>query len=178
MRQHLLDLEQSSFVDSSFQKISRGRPILIYKLSRDAQRLFPSHDSYLLQEVIRYFEKTGNRKLIHDFFINFWTLRKTEFKRRLNTKKSQDIEARLRILKTMLQDEGFMPKICRSESGISIHECNCPYSEEVRATKLPCLLEEDFIRFALQKAVVRCSYIPSGEPTCSYVHTKIKRNRD
>lgn len=169
VRQHLQDLESLGLLTSAFRKSARGRPELIYKLTVASQNSFPSQDGKVLQDLIVYAESIGNQNLIQDFFRKFWNLRKKEFQKRIHERSATDLKTRIQVLKAMLTEEGFMPKVeSTAKKQLAIHECNCPFSETVKVTKIPCQLESDFIRFALQVPVKRVKYIPAGDPTCSY----------
>ena len=51
---------------------------------------------------------------------------------------------------------------------VKIRECNCPFSQAIRETRLPCKLEAKFYERLFQQKMVRTSYIADGEYACTY----------
>jgi predicted ArsR family transcriptional regulator len=78
------------------------------------------------------------------------------------------LEERLEVVEGFLAEQGFVPEVGVEESLMTIRECNCPFSEAVRATRLPCRLEAQFLEQALQRDLTRVGYMPDGHPACVY----------
>lgn len=169
VRQHLLTMERQGLIERQFRRLERGRPQLTYAISEEGARLYPSSDPKLLKELLIHLLKTGQENTVKTFFQQFWTNRRKQFESRLAGEKDKSTENRLRILTQILEEEGFMPKVeCLSSKHLAIRECNCPYSEAVKATTIPCKLEAEFIQAAVGQAATRVTYIPSGASACSY----------
>jgi predicted ArsR family transcriptional regulator len=80
----------------------------------------------------------------------------------------ESVEQRLEVVAEFLGQEGFMPEIETSEGRVKINHCNCPFSEAVRATKLPCRLEAQLFEQVLQRKLTRTGYMPDGDAACVY----------
>jgi predicted ArsR family transcriptional regulator len=80
-----------------------------------------------------------------------------------------DLEGRLHVLKELLDEQGFMPEIERTDDRTVVRECNCPFPEAVKNTRLPCHLEAQFYETIFDTPLERVSYIPDGNPSCTYV---------
>lgn len=169
-RQHLLSLQKQDLVKSHFRNQGgQGRPQLVFSLHEEsASKLFPSAEPKLLRGLLEHLMESGQQGLVKEFFEQFWEQRLVEFNLRLKREGKEDYATRLKVLRSLLEDEGFMPKTVRKASGDVLKECNCPFRETVKVTGLPCGLELKFIQTALGSKVSRLSYIPAGEPTCDY----------
>lgn len=90
----------------------------------------------------------------------------------------------LEIIAEFLHDEGYMPRVAVTQgsdaqapggegghveaSGVMIELCNCPFSQAVRATRLPCRLEAMLLEKALGQRLQRTAYMPEGDAVCAY----------
>lgn len=169
IREHLQQLERDGLVERRSKKEGRGRPRMLYRTTPLAEGLFPSREGVLLRELLRFLQADEKEELVEDFFRSFWVRRTREVEHRLDQSQLEDTtENRLEVLSQMLQEEGFMPEINREGDQITVRECNCPFSEAVRATRLPCQLEARFYEEVFKTTMERVSYIPDGHAACTY----------
>lgn len=166
LREHLTQLERDGLVRRSTERRGRGRPRLLYRLTSAGAQLFPNRDGVLLGRLLEFLKEEGAEELLRRFFERYWTERLQAARQRLAS--AQTPEARLAALRDFLEEEGFMPEIVVSEQGVEIRECNCPFAETIRHTRLPCYLEARFFEQLLGREAVRVAYIPDGSPACSY----------
>lgn len=163
MREHLGQLERDGLVRRSTNKASgRGRPSHQYGLSKEAARLFPSLEDNMFGQMLDYLQNRGDDELIAEFFEQYWNAREREVREAM--KDGDPLE----VLEELLREQGFMPEIEQGEDGLVIRECNCPFPEAVRRTRLPCKLEARFFERVLDKRTTRVSHIPDGSPACTY----------
>ena len=180
VRQHLLQMERQGLVHRKYQKSGQGRPKLAFALSAAGQRLYPTQEPTLLRELLQFLEANGYRNTVQQFFQAYWAKRRDQFEMILASigGKKTDQDARLEALRALLEAEGFMPQIERGAGKkLTVRECNCPFPEAIRATQLPCKLESEFIRWALKASIDRTSYIPSGDPACTYSENRKKPDK-
>jgi predicted ArsR family transcriptional regulator len=169
LREHLNQLERDGLVQRRSVRHGRGRPSLRYRITERGQRLFPTRDGVLLRELLRHLQDRGEDALIEEFFESFWSTRVEEVKHRIRQAGRADKrERKLEILASILREEGFMPEIQAGEEGVVIRECNCPFTEAVKQTKLPCRLEAQFYAEVFDAAVERTGYLPDGDAACTY----------
>lgn len=168
IREHLNRLERDGLVEHTSKKNGRGRPTLQYRLGIEGERLFPSFDGLLLGRLLEYLDQEGQKSWIDSFFSSFWQDRFDDVKSRLDAVNPDDRNARLAVLEQILSEQGFMPEITHDQSGLVIRECNCPFPEAVRHTRIPCRLEAEFFARLLGAPISRVSYIPEGHPACTY----------
>ena len=76
----------------------------------------------------------------------------------------------MEALSHMLEEEGFMPELDLNEEDetLTVKECNCPFSEVVKETQLPCKLEAMFYKKLFSEKAERTTHIASGDHACTY----------
>jgi predicted ArsR family transcriptional regulator len=124
----------------------------------------------LIRELLKFLKEQGNVQTIEQFFEVFWDERLNKARNRMSEADEDDLESSLHKLMGFLEEEGFMPEYesDTKDGTITIKECNCPFSEVVKETRLPCKLEALFYRKLFNKNVERTSYIADGDFACTY----------
>ena len=168
VREHLLQLKEKGLLDRTVERKGRGRPSHRYSMTRRAKVLFPSRDGELMGRLLQFLENRGAEELVKTFFEDYWDARTEAVKRRLRNASTGDVEAQLDVLRGILEEEGFMPDIEREGNRVTIRECNCPFPESVKHTKIPCQLERAFYEALFETELERVTYIPEGNAACSY----------
>jgi len=168
LREHLGQLERDRIVERSTKRKGRGRPSLRYHLAVEGERLFPSRDNVLLGRLLEFLRQEGEEELTRAFFEKFWAERLRDVEYRLSTLDPGDQKGRLEVLEQMLREQGFMPEVRQDEDVLVIRECNCPFPEAVKQTRVPCRLEAEFFERIFGKRIGRVTYIPDGSPACTY----------
>jgi predicted ArsR family transcriptional regulator len=170
LREHFLQLERDGYVQREYIRSGPGRPKLQYQLTAKGNSLFPSSESEMIRELLRYLKKRGDEKTIESFFQDFWDKRLNEARERMNNSSQDDIKSRMESLAQLLEGEGFMPEfdIDEDEKTLTIKECNCPFSEVVKETRLPCKLEAMFYKKLFNEKTERETYIAEGDHSCTY----------
>jgi len=170
LREHFLQLERDGYVERDYVRSGPGRPSLQYQLTSKGNSLFPSSESKLIRNIINYLKSKGSEQLVEDFFEDFWDQRLKEAQERIEGSSAEDPESKIKVLMRMLEEEGFMPEfsIGESEESLKVKECNCPFSEVIKETRLPCKLEEMFYKKLFSEKAERTSYIAEGDYSCTY----------
>lgn len=168
VRQHFDRLEEKGLLVRESVPRGPGRPTLEYRLSPAGERLFPSQDGALFGKMLDFLVKEGYPAVIDTFFRQMWAERQQELVERFDEAQATTVEERLAIVEEFLAREGFVPEIEVDDAQVTIRECNCPFSQAVRATRLPCRLEAQFLEHALQRDLKRVGYMPDGHPACVY----------
>jgi len=169
VREHLAELRQRGMVERVADAPSgRGRPRHRYRLTPEGEALFPGRDRELAGRLIAFLLERGETDLLEDFFNRFWAERTERVMQEFEASDVTDRAERLHVLKQILADEGFMPDINECDGAVVIRECNCPFPEAVKQTRLPCWLEAAFLEAALETALERVEYIPDGHDACAY----------
>lgn len=174
VREHLLQLKDKGLLKRTVEREGRGRPSHRYEMTRRAKVLFPSRDGELMGEFIQHLEEEGAEKLVEAFFESYWGDRTQAVKQKLRNVAPNNLEEQLAVLRGILEEEGFMPEIDEDESTVTVRECNCPFPESVKQTRVPCQLEKEFYETIFETELERVTYIPDGNPACTYEVSKEK----
>lgn len=170
LREHFLQLEKDGYIERSYVRSGPGRPSLEYRLTQKGNSLFPSSESALLKELLKFLKLKGEEATIEAFFQDFWEERIEEAERRMSQSSATDLATRVEALAQMLEEEGFMPEfnLDKESQTLTIKECNCPFSEVIKETRLPCKLEAMFYKKLFDERADRKTHIASGDHACTY----------
>lgn len=169
LREHFTILEKDGFIVKTRKREGRGRPELVFKLTEKGHRLFPSRDGIVLKDFLHFLKDKGHTTLIDEFFQQYWETRYKEIKHQMSISEDDSLDGQLKILQDILEEQGFMPEIqLQPDKSVVIQECNCPFSETIKETHLPCKLEALFLEKILNAEMKRVSHIGSGNPFCIY----------
>ncbi|MCH2450355.1 MAG: DeoR family transcriptional regulator [Gracilimonas sp.] len=170
LREHFLQLERDGYLERDYIRSGPGRPSLQYQLTPKGNSLFPSSESVLIRKLLRYLKSKGDEETIEEFFQAFWEERLEEADKRMDESLADDMQLRVEVLTLMLEEEGFMPEFDLDEANgtLIVKKCNCPFSEVVKETQLPCKLEVMFYRKFFNKNAERKTHIASGDHACTY----------
>lgn len=166
LRHHLRALESLGYVERQGTRKPRpGRPEVVYALTVQVERLFPTRQGEVLRGLAEYLKETGNSSLMEEFFERWISSRRPAALARVNGLTG---EARLREVAAIMAELGFMASAEMDGDSAQLHLCNCPLRDLVEVTKAPCRAEIAFIRELMGERLTRLAYIPSGDTSCSY----------
>lgn len=170
VREHFLQLERDGYIQRNYVRSGPGRPSLQYQITKKGNGLYPSYESIMMQEMIKYLKSKDDEETIENFFKAFWEKRIEKAEKSMDEASETDIKLRAEALEKLLKDEGFMPEfdIDEENKSLKFKECNCPFSEVVKETQLPCKLEAMFYKRLFESDVERTSYIAEGDHACTY----------
>ena len=169
LREHFTNLEFEGYIQRFPKREGRGRPELVFKLTETGHNLFPSNDGQLLRSLISYLKNQDQEELLDEFFQDFWQKKTKEAEHRCKNVQADTLKDKIKVINEFLQELGFMPHIKTTDSGtVIIEECNCPFKDAVKETRLPCKLEALFFEKILKADLKRVSHIASGNHACTY----------
>lgn len=170
LREHFLQLERDGYIKRDYVRSGPGRPSLEYQMTQKGNNLFPSYESALIKELLNFLKTKGERQTIEEFFRAFWEKRIEKAQLRMDQTSESNRQSRVEALIQMLEEEGFMPEfnLDADTQSLTIKECNCPFSEVVKETRLPCKLEAIFYKRLFNEKVERTSHIAEGDYSCTY----------
>jgi predicted ArsR family transcriptional regulator len=170
LREHFMQLERDGYIQREYVRCGPGRPSLQYQLTPEGHNLFPSSEAELIRELINYLKKQDDEETLEDFFQAFWEERLDKAKNQLDQIPEKDMKSRVKALTHMLEEEGFMPELNLNEDHetLTVKECNCPFTEIVKETRLPCKLEAMFYQKLFGDQTSRTTFIAEGDHACTY----------
>ena len=167
VREHLNALTARGLV----QRVGRrrngpGRPRIVYALSDRGEALFPHREGALLGELASHLVESGREEVLEEFFE--WRIGQQRDSAERRLRGLEGLE-RVREVARILSDQGFMAEVEEDEGGaLLLRLCHCPLKELVEASRLPCRAEVEFVEELLGESLVRETWIPEGDHSCTY----------
>ncbi len=168
VRQHLYALQQEKLVSAEERPVPLGRPAKFWKLTKDADRLFP--DAYaelnaaLMTSVQDAFGPEGMARLLDARVAR----QRAEYGERITA--SAPLGKKVQQLAKIRADEGYMAEVKRDGAAFLLIENHCPICAAATVCQGFCASELDLFRSALGPgvAVERSEHIVAGDRRCVY----------
>jgi len=165
IRRHLKELEVDRLVEYGRQHSGAGAPSFAYRLTADAEALFPKGYEQTLTEFLAYLEQSQGRAEVQRFFTQRYAEQEDQLRGQLG---DRPLNHKLQVVADLLSRQGFMAEWVVDDSGARLAEHNC--AMQAVAARYPelCAAEEDFLRRVLGVGVRRHAHIPQGCNACEY----------
>lgn len=170
VRGHMNALAGQGLVRRAGQrKEGPGRPEILYRLTDEAEGLFPDEEGRLLRDLTSYLTEEGHDGVLAAFFEARVARQREKATDRLE---GLDGRERLEEIAAILAEEGFMAEVVEAEEtgegrpGLRL--CHCPLKEMVAVSRMPCRAEASWIEEMSGTELVRRSWMPEGDRTCTY----------
>ena len=168
VRQHLYALQEEKLVAAEERPVPLGRPAKFWRLTKEAERLFP--DAYaelnaaLITSVQDAFGPQGMERLLDARMAR----QRADYSARIDG--SAPLAKRIQQLAKIRADEGYMAEVKREGSGFLFIENHCPICAAATACQGFCSSELELFRSALGPgvSVERAEHILSGDRRCVY----------
>ena len=169
VRQHLYALQHEKMVNAEERPVPLGRPAKFWKLTREADRLFP--DAYaelsvaLLDAVGETFGPSGVDRLLQTRLAR----QKRDYAARID--RGAPLAKKLQQLARIRTDEGYMAEVHPSGARAFVFlENHCPICAAATACQGLCATEVELFQASLGPGVdiSRTEHIVNGERRCAY----------
>jgi predicted ArsR family transcriptional regulator len=169
VRQHLYALQEEKMVNAEERPVPLGRPAKFWKLTREADRLFP--DAYaelsvaLIDAVGETFGPAGVDRLLQTRLAR----QKREYATRID--RDAPLAKKLHQLAKVRTDEGYMAEVHPDGPKAFVFiENHCPICAAATACQGFCATEIELFQSALGPGVKisRTEHIVNGERRCAY----------
>jgi predicted ArsR family transcriptional regulator len=168
VRQHLYELQREKLVSAQERPVALGRPMKYWRLTRQADRLFP--DAYaelsvaLIDAMGDAFGDAGLQRVLESRSAR----QKKEYAKGIPS--SLSLKEKVRRLARIRTEEGYMAEVKPEKGGFLLVENHCPICAAATACKGFCTGELDLFRRVLGRniAVARLEHIISGDRRCVY----------
>jgi DeoR family suf operon transcriptional repressor len=166
VRQHLSGLLGEGLVAVREQRGGAGRPKFFYSVTQAAEPLFPKTYGELTNELLDYLDDE-EPEMVERMFDRRRGRRADAARSRLAGK---SFEARVAELARILDEDGYLASVERSDDGVwRIVEHNCAILEVALRYGQACSSEIGFLREVMPDAVIdRVSHMASGQHHCAY----------
>ena len=179
VRQHLYALQSEGLVTHEERPVPIGRPAKHWRLTPEADRLFPEAYAELNVSLIDALRETFGDEGLERVLVSRCARQRTDYAKRVRP--ADSLEKKLKELARIRTEEGYMAEV-RPEPGGSylFIENHCPICAAANACQGFCRTELDLFRSVLGSAarVERVEHIVAGDRRCAYrVTPEVGRGR-
>jgi predicted ArsR family transcriptional regulator len=165
IRQHLAILEAEDLVEYNREKQKRGRPLHIYRLTEQANNLFPTTYANFAVGLMNEVAKFNGPGFINKVFQERMKSQLQAYQQRLQGK---DLSERVKELARIRDEEGYMACFDENDDDYVLIEHNCPISVIAEEYPYVCEIELGLFRQSLGTKVVREEHLMQGSHKCCY----------
>lgn len=169
VRQHLYALEREKLVAAEERPGAMGRPAKYWRLTPEADRLFPEAYAELSVALIDALGDTFGPAGFDQVLKARFAKQRSQYAERIPA--SLSLAEKVRRLARVRSDEGYMAEVRRDgEGGFILTENHCPICAAATACQGFCATELDLFRSVLGPGVTveRAEHIVSGGRRCLY----------
>ncbi|HVG21010.1 MAG TPA: metalloregulator ArsR/SmtB family transcription factor [Blastocatellia bacterium] len=169
VRQHLYALQSESLVTAEERPVPVGRPAKFWRLTREADRLFPEAYAELSVALIDALQDTFGAEGLNRVLVSRCARQQEEYAKRIRP--ADPLEKKLRELARLRTEEGYMAEVkSEGDGSYLLVENHCPICAAAAACQGFCATELDLFRSALGPGVgvERVEHIVSGAQRCAY----------
>lgn len=179
VRQHLYALQSEGHVEAEERPVPIGRPVKHWRLTREADQLFPEAYAELNASLIEALLNTFGEEGMDRVLASRCGRQRKEYVNRIRA--SDSLEKKLKELARVRTEEGYMAEVRREKDGsYLLIENHCPICVAANACQGFCSTELDLFRSVLGREVdvEREEHIVSGDRRCAYrVTPKVAKGR-
>jgi predicted ArsR family transcriptional regulator len=167
VRRHLTTLERDKLVGYELIQRGKGRPSYVYRLSPQAENLFPKNYAALANELLGYIAHDGGEETVLRLF-------ERRAERRIRSAQAQlagkSLAERVAGLASILTKEGYLAEYQQDdEKNFWLREHNCAVHDVAAEFTAACASELTFLQAVLPDArVTREHHMVGGELMCAY----------
>jgi len=169
VRQHLYALQREGLVASEERPVPIGRPAKFWRLTREADHLFPEAYAELSVALIDSIKDAFGPEGLERVLTSRCARQRVDYGKRI---KAQDtLDRKLAELAKVRTEEGYMAEVRRRDDGsFLLVENHCPICAAANACQGFCSTELDLFRSVLGPGVTveRAEHIIKGDNRCVY----------
>lgn len=174
VRRHLTTLERDRLVRYDLVQRGKGRPSYVYRLSVEAENLFPKNYAALANELLSYLAIKENEGAVIELFDQRAQRRIRQAQASLT---GRSLIERVAGLAEILNNDGYLAEWEQVDKDtFRLREHNCAVHDVAAEHRAACGSELTFLQAVLPDAeVVREQHIIAGDRACAY--TIRRRNK-
>jgi predicted ArsR family transcriptional regulator len=169
VRQHLYALQQEKLVGAEERPVPLGRPAKYWRLTREADRLFPEAYAELSVALIDAVGDTFGAPGVARLLESRLARQKRDYAARIA--RSAPLQKKLQQLARVRSEEGYMAEVrADGRAAFLFIENHCPICAAATACQGFCATELDLFRAVLgpDVNVERAEHIVAGDRRCAY----------
>ena len=174
VRQHLYALQKEGLVTAEERPVPIGRPAKFWKLTREADSLFPEAYAELNVALIDAVKDTFGTEGLNRVLVSRCQRQRSDYAKRIRP--GDSLKKKLTELARVRTEEGYMAEVKRADDGsYLLVENHCPICAAANACQGFCSTELDLFRSVLGPGVTveRVEHIISGDQRCAYRVTPV-----
>ena len=169
VRQHLYALQNEGHVEAEERPVPIGRPAKHWRLTREADQLFPEAYAELNVSLIQALRDTFGEEGLDQVLVSRCARQRQDYAKRIRA--SAPLDKKLKELARVRTEEGYMAEVRREKDGsYLLLENHCPICAAANACQGFCSTELDLFRSILGRgvSVERVEHIVAGDRRCAY----------
>jgi len=169
VRQHLYALQREGLVASEERPVPIGRPAKFWRLTREADHLFPEAYAELSVALIDSVKDAFGQEGLERVLTSRCARQRVDYGKRIRPQDS--LARKLAELAKVRTEEGYMAEVRREDDGsFLLVENHCPICAAANACQGFCSTELDLFRSVLGPGVTveRAEHIIKGDNRCVY----------
>lgn len=165
VRHHLTNLQAEGLIIAEEERHGVGRPRLVYSLTEKGMENFPSSYFRLANSLMDQLKEALPEKEVNSIFHNMAEKLTSDYEPMLA---KMNIEERLELLKTVLNNEGFDVEWEKHGKECHINEISCPYFKIGDHHPEVCLFDKTIISNILDVPMNKISHKDHDDNLCTY----------
>ena len=166
VRQHLNGLERDGLVETVVVRQKRGRPTYLYRLTDDAESMFPARYEQIALDLLEQLGALDGPDRIDRFFAGRMEALEQQYRTRMEGKAFGEQIAELARIR---DDEGYMAESDQTDEEYTLVEHHCPIYAIAKRHPQACRYEQELFARALAVDVQRTEHKVTGDGCCRYV---------
>ncbi len=169
VRQHLYALQREGLVSAEERPVPIGRPAKFWRLTREADRLFPEAYAELSVALIDSVKDAFGDEGLERVLTSRCARQRLDYGKRIRP--GDSLKRKLEELAKVRTEEGYMAEVrAEGEGSYLLIENHCPICAAANACQGFCATELDLFKSVLGPGVVveRAEHIISGDHRCVY----------
>jgi len=169
VRQHLYVLQREGLVASEERPVPIGRPAKFWRLTREADHLFPEAYAELSVALIDSVKDAFGQEGLERVLTSRCARQRVDYGKRI--KLHDSLDQKLAELAKVRTEEGYMAEVRKEDDGsFLLVENHCPICAAANACQGFCSTELDLFRSVLGPGVTveRAEHIIKGDNRCVY----------
>jgi predicted ArsR family transcriptional regulator len=169
VRQHLYVLQREGLVASEERPVPIGRPAKFWRLTREADHLFPEAYAELSVALIDSVKDAFGQEGLERVLTSRCARQRVDYGKRI--KLHDSLDRKLAELAKVRTEEGYMAEVRKEDDGsFLLVENHCPICAAANACQGFCSTELDLFRSVLGSGVTveRAEHIIKGDNRCVY----------
>ena len=170
---HIQKLEGKGMVERFLVKSEVGRPYFVFKTTETSREAIGNSSDEMLDDLLGFLEKTGNRELVTKFLTERYGSVRLEYEKRLSHYVKGD---KVKELARIREEENYYPELKETGKGnYELLEYNCPIFQVSKKFGIACSLESQLFSSVLQMDVNTTHRQVNGSDVCRFL---IKQRSD